>query len=120
VASEVWGGRLDSREPIRFRPTLGLAVQNGDGRCRVTQVFPTGPAKPAGIEVGDIIEQFAGQKIASPDELTKFLWKKKPGDRVTLEIERNGKSKKIEMRLGQIAQSFPGSPEPPKEEEQDG
>lgn len=116
VAGEVWGGRLDAEEPVRYRPMLGLAVQNGDDHCRVTQVFANGPAKLAGVVQGDLILQFDGQPVKSSHELSQLLFKQKPGNKVKLEIEREGKSQSIEVQLGQIAQSFPGSPEPPEEE----
>lgn len=118
VASEVWGGRLDADEPVRYRPMLGLAVQNGDDHCRVTQVFANGPAKVAGVATGDLILQFDGKPVKSADALAQLLWQQKPGNKVKLEIERGGKPQSIEVQLGQIAQSFPGSPEPPEDEEE--
>ncbi|MEX2170400.1 MAG: trypsin-like peptidase domain-containing protein [Pirellulales bacterium] len=118
VAGEVWGGRLDADEPVRYRPMLGLAVQNGDDHCRVTQVFANGPAKIAGVAAGDLILQFDGKPVKSADELVKLLWQQKPGNKVKLEIEREGKPQSIEVQLGQIAQSFPGSPEPPDDDEE--
>ena len=119
VAGESWGGQLDADEPVRYRPLLGLAVQNGDGNCRVTQVFVGGPAKVAGVNVGDLIVQFDGQPVTSSDALAELLWKQKPGNKVKLEVEREGKTQSIEIQLGQIAQSFPGSPEPPEENEEE-
>jgi serine protease Do len=119
VAGESWGGELDAEEPVRYRPMLGLAVQNGDGSCRVTQVFTGGPAKTVGVAPGDLITQFDGQPVKSSDALAKLLWKQKPGNKVKLEIERDGKAQSFEIQLGQIAESFPGSPEPPDESEEE-
>lgn len=120
VASEAWGGRLNANEPVRYRPSMGLAVQGNDGICRVTQVFPNGPSSNAGVQVGDVILKFGEAPVTSSEELTKLLWKQKPGNKVKVEIERDGEPQTIEVRLGQIALSFPGGPQAPEDEEQEG
>ena len=50
---------------------------------------------------GDIITAADGQAIASADELIAFLTQKKPGDKVTLTVERDGKTQDVTVTLAE-------------------
>ncbi|BAK43870.1 S1C family serine protease [Eggerthella sp. YY7918] len=75
----------------------GLPVESG---AYVSRVYPDSGAAAAGIEVGDIVTKFDGQNVASASELMLDIRAKNPGDKVTLEVNRNGETKQIEVTLG--------------------
>ncbi len=56
-----------------------------------------GPAEKAGLQVGDIITQFDGQKISSADELIVAVRSKNVGDKVKVNFSRGG-----EQRTGSV------------------
>ncbi|MFK7820815.1 MAG: PDZ domain-containing protein, partial [Planctomycetaceae bacterium] len=62
----------------------------------ITNVVPNSPSAKAGLKVGDILQTIAGKKAS---ELRGVLSEKKPGDKVTLGIIRDGESMKIEVEL---------------------
>ncbi|MBD3285975.1 Do family serine endopeptidase [candidate division WOR-3 bacterium] len=63
------------------------------------EVIDGTPADKAGLEDGDIITSFAGEEIATVDELRWLAASKKPGTTVDISIIRNGKSKRISLKL---------------------
>lgn len=93
--------------------TFNLTTQSG---ALVGNVYPGSPAAKAGIKGGnqtvrvggqqytvggDIITAANGQPIASADEFIALLAQKKPGDKVTLTIERGGKTQDVTVTLAE-------------------
>jgi putative serine protease PepD len=81
---------------------LGIKVgdtTSGDG-AQVTNVLSGTPADKSGLRAGDVINSIDGVTIGAADELTANLSSRKPGDKVTLSITRNGKSMKVTVTLG--------------------
>jgi serine protease Do len=66
----------------------------------VQDLVDGGAAKGAGIEDGDIILSIDGRKIKAPNELQAYVAGKHPGDKVDLEIWRNGETlhKVVELK----------------------
>ena len=60
----------------------------------VREVVSGGSADRAGIQEGDIIIEFAGQKIMSMEKLVDILAEQKVGDKVTARIIRDGETAK--------------------------
>jgi len=67
----------------------------------VREVIPFTGAYKAGIQVGDIITKFDGQKVTSLDELNEIKNKHKPGDVVQVEIYRNGQTRTVNLELSE-------------------
>jgi len=62
----------------------------------IVEVIPDSPAQKAGVSKGDILMKVEGQKINEDDGgLTKIIQNKKVGDKVELEIWRDGETKKL-------------------------
>jgi serine protease Do len=59
------------------------------------------PASKAGIERGDVIMEFNGQKIRNADDLRNMVAQTPPGNGVTVKLFRNGKEKTVTVELGQ-------------------
>lgn len=56
-------------------------------------------AKEAGIEVGDVIISVNDVKVKSANALQEQIGKYRPGDKVTVKVNRKGVEKKFEVRL---------------------
>jgi serine protease DegQ len=70
----------------------------------VVDVARDGPADRAGIQPGDIITEFAGQKIESVTDLLAELRKKDPGDKVEVVVRRGQATKNVNVTLADLAQ----------------
>lgn len=65
----------------------------------VVEVVANSAADEAGIKQGDIIVKIDGQKLAAEDSIAKIIQKKKVGDKLDLEIWRNGEIKVLTVML---------------------
>lgn len=86
--------------PLRKKPGSGisgysldedLANQVGVDQTSgilVASVTNGGPAYEAGIRMGDVITAADGSTVTSFEDLSKLLGSKKPGDTITLTVER--------------------------------
>lgn len=79
------------------QPGAKIAVDGAGGTPPVT---PDGPAAKAGFQAGDVITTFDGKPIDSGPTLISEIWNHKPGDKVTMTYEREGKEHKAEVVLG--------------------
>ncbi|MFF8970497.1 trypsin-like peptidase domain-containing protein [Streptomyces sp. NPDC014995] len=74
-----------------------VGTQGRDGGSPVT---PGGPGDRAGIRAGDVITEIDGQRIHSGEELIVKTRAHRPGDRLELTIERDGKERSLSLVLG--------------------
>ena len=66
----------------------------------VSTVEKGGPADKAGLQAGDVIRKVNGQPVVSSGDLPAVIGMAAPGDKVTLDIWRQGSAKSIEAKLG--------------------
>ncbi len=78
--------------------TIGTAA-SGSG-AQVSAVKAASPASTAGLKAGDMITAIDGSSVASADDLTAKISAHKPGDKVTLSVNRNGSTLKLDVTLG--------------------
>ncbi len=74
----------------------GSAVSNG---AYVAEVIEGLPAGAAGIQVGDIIVAVEGELATLEVDLRNRIYFHKPGDRVTLDVLRNGELVQVDVTL---------------------
>ncbi|MBU5592931.1 trypsin-like peptidase domain-containing protein [Clostridium sp. MSJ-4] len=65
----------------------------------VIQVEEFSSAEKAGIKTGDVIIGFDGNKVTTMAELNKFKSQKSAGDKVKVEVYREGKNKTLDLTL---------------------
>ncbi|HEX8918194.1 MAG TPA: trypsin-like peptidase domain-containing protein [Chloroflexota bacterium] len=75
-------------------PTVNGAV--------VSQISANGPAAQAGVQQGDTITSAGGQTISNAQDLLTILAQKKPGDTLTLQLNRNGSTLTVHVHLGEL------------------
>ena len=82
-------------------PILGVSVDTtySDGGALVKALTSGGPAESAGIQVGDVITDFAGRAITNSDELIVAIRDKAPGDKVSITVKRDGVTKVVKATL---------------------
>jgi len=67
----------------------------------VVQVQEFSPSEKAGIQVGDIIQQFDEKSVKSISELNKIKAEHKSGDVVKVQVFRNGSNKTLSLKLSE-------------------
>ena len=84
-------------EAQAITPQIAKALElDKTGGVVVVGVVRNGPAHRAGMQAGDIIVSIDGQKITEAREALLAISSRKPGDRVELEVLRNGKRTMLE------------------------
>jgi putative serine protease PepD len=90
------------------RPWLGIegadagrTLASSDGGVDVVTVVPAAPADAAGIEAGDVIVAFDGQRVRSMSELVVALRRRAPGDVVPVHVQRGEHVVSLEVLLGE-------------------
>jgi serine protease Do len=113
------------------RGWLGVRIQNVDdataealnlGGARgalVAGVDEKGPAKPAGIEVGDVITRFDGKEVKDSRDLPRIVASSPVGKAVDVTVVRKGKEQVKSVTLGRLEdndrQQQAGLNQPPAE-----
>ncbi len=72
---------------------------NDDGAV-VAAITRSGPAAAGDLRTGDRITALDGTPITKPEDLSRVVLQRKPGDRVKLTVERGGRQRTIEVQLG--------------------
>lgn len=90
-------------------PVIGVTLDmeyTGDGARVNTKgakgpaVTPGGPGDAAGIRSGDVIKKVDGVPVRSGQELIVKIRSHRPGDRLTLTVERDGQERSVPLTLG--------------------
>jgi serine protease Do len=99
-------------ESLNIKPARGALVAGIDDK---------GPAKPAGIEPGDVVVKFDGKDVKEPKDLSRVVADTAVGKTVDVVIIRKGKEETKKVTLGRLddgAKPQPASaksqPEPEK------
>jgi membrane-associated protease RseP (regulator of RpoE activity) len=82
----------DLRETMDIQPGTGVLVK---------EVVEDSPAEKAGIQVGDVILKYDDKTVTSPRRLSKLVRKTAPGEKVKVEISRDGKAKTLTAEIGE-------------------
>jgi serine protease Do len=88
------------RRPVEARGFLGVGHEMTEAGVQVTEVVPGTAASAAGIEVGDVIQKVDDIPIDTSMKLVEAVGNHKPGDKIVLQIQREGKSLRKEAALG--------------------
>ena len=84
------------------RAFLGVHLEHADeDGAVVRKVVEDSAAERAGLQVGDVIIAIDGEEADGPFDLTRKILASEPGDRVELEILRDGSRRTLTAELGE-------------------
>jgi len=83
-------------------PTAAFGVQFDEDPkvARLAGVIEDGPADRAGLKPGDIITEFDGREVTSPENIRAVLRKRKPDDEVVVKLKRGSRNYEMIVILG--------------------
>jgi S1-C subfamily serine protease len=79
--------------------------ENEDGQIEVTDVEKDSPAELAKVQEGDILVSIDGKKVSGAPMVRSEIRARKPGQDVTLEVLREGKTVAVKVKLGEYPES---------------
>jgi len=88
------------------RPWLGIYPQAMAGHVVIGGVVPNGPAAKFGLQQGDIVLTVEKKEIRTRQELYQEMWKKRPGERISLRILRDDQSFDLDIIGGNRADRY--------------
>lgn len=87
---------------------LGVAPRSG---VAVTEVLVSSPAAQAGLKTGDVITQFDGRDVATPQQLQLAVERAEFGKMLTIDLVRDGKPMKLQFKAQEQPSDFSGNRE---------
>ncbi|MQY16728.1 Periplasmic pH-dependent serine endoprotease DegQ [Streptomyces sp. RB5] len=78
----------------------GDGAKVGESEGSTSSVTPGGPAAQAGVRAGDVITAVDGKPVHNGEELIIRIRAHRPGDKLTLSIEREGSKRSVDVVLG--------------------
>ena len=91
------GVQIQAMSPA-IADSLGLPKDRGE---IVASVEPSGPARTAGIQQGDVIVRVAGQDVTPDNNLSFIIANTRIGSRVPIELIRNGRRQTVTATLSE-------------------
>ena len=91
------GLEVQARDSER-KPSLGATISERGGAVQVTRVVAGSPAFDAGLDVGDEVVAFNGNRMRAND-INERVGEMKPGENVTLTVFRSDQLREIKVSL---------------------
>ena len=96
-------GRVVSRPRRAWIGIFAHVVEEG---VVVVGVVPDGPGDRGGLQDGDVIVSLNAEEVASRREFYMSLWRHEPGEALTLEVMRDNKMRRCEVKGGDRAHFY--------------
>lgn len=87
--------------PLNADKAKAMKLDAGTKGAKVERVLPGGPAEKAGIRADDVIVSVDEALVAGEASVREWLADRKAGDRVKLNILRDGKRQTVDVTLGE-------------------
>jgi serine protease Do len=100
VAARNLTGRGAAPAPSPTSGYLGVGFDIDFAGVKISQLTPNAPAQKAGLKVGDQIVAVNGAEVNDPDDVVAIIQRHKPGEVLTLKIERDEKEQILKVTLG--------------------
>ncbi len=111
VVKEITADLIDNGKVVRG--WLGVVIQDltpelaksfdFDGKgVLIAEVTENSPAEKAGLQSGDILVRFNGDRVSSANELRFLVASAEPGERVPVEVFRDGRTRTFRVKLGEL------------------
>jgi len=83
--------------PEEYIDDLGLEDKDG---AFISEVILGSPAYKAGLQQYDVVVAIDGREIKTAEDLQSIVGDKKPGDKLALDVIRNGQTVKVNVTVG--------------------
>src|SRR4051812_48032427 len=97
VVPQLERGQAVKRAYLGIESSADPTSPNG---AEIQSVVPGGPADKAGLRQGDTVKAIDGAPVKDPTDVSSAIAMKQPGEKVTVQIERNGLTQEIDVTLG--------------------
>ncbi len=97
--SRGWLGVLIQDVTRELAESFGMEKPEG---ALIAKVLPDSPAEEAGFQVGDIVLEFGGRHVNRSSELPPIVGSTQVGERVPVEILREGKSRTLKVLIAEL------------------
>ncbi len=87
------------RELARTQGGLNIATETG---VILLRIMADSPAQQAGLQEGDVITEIQGEPVTDPTKVQQTVAEMEVGDRLPLQIERNGELRDLEVTIGRL------------------
>jgi len=94
------------KRQVNQDPDLGIQLSEDKG-VLITRVVDASPAAKAGAKKGDLIVKLDNREISTADQVTQIVESRSVGDRIQMEIRRNGQPITLNVETEQFPQKFP-------------
>jgi C-terminal processing protease CtpA/Prc len=94
-------------------PFLGVRTKAEKGKLLVEEVVPNSPAGKAGLKKGDLIATMDGHPVDEPNDLMEAIGNKSVGEELALQVEREGKTLDLKLKLAARPAGMDQPPPPP-------
>ncbi len=84
---------------LRNRAVIGIILDEAAANAVVRDVGPGLPAALAGVQPGDVIDKIDGQPLKGPKDVNQWLGRYKPGDKIAVQVTREGKPLAMTVEL---------------------
>jgi serine protease Do len=72
----------------------------------IAGVLPGGPGESAGLKAGDVVLAVDGRDVADRASLYRHLWRRRPGEPVTLKVFRSNEARLVTVASGDVVEFF--------------
>lgn len=95
------GGDTQTPEvvPSQNKAVLGIAVRQTEQGLVVMDFTDGSKAKEAGLQAGDLLVSVDGKNVTTIDDLRSYLADKDVGDKVKIDVQRDGKKVSVSVEL---------------------
>jgi putative serine protease PepD len=93
-------GKSSSGGSSQSTAYLGVEIADAQNGAGIVAVQSGSPAAQAGLQANDIITKFNSTTITDSSDLQQAVRAQKPGDTVTLTVDRNGNTMTVKVTLG--------------------
>src|SRR5262245_42451681 len=76
-------------------------TKSDEGGAYIEMIVDGSPADKAGLKEGDVVVGFNGEVVRGPGKLGEKIRAAKPGDKVKIDIKRDGKPVSIQATMGE-------------------
>ena len=97
--------------PVDEIVTAQLDLPEGVGAAEKF-VMPESPAEAAGVVKNDILFEFAGEAVRSPEHLSELVLGHEPDEEVTLGVIHRGQKRERSVTLGERPEDLPQAAQP--------